>query len=192
MTSEELEFMLDYADISIEKVFLCEGYGPAPITIPNWGNMPNHSFAFGLYMENLWTSLTRSLDGKLARSPLSAWLHTYDRLACLKKSIEIDQEFNVAVHSYGYGRITLMVPENSSALLSKIAITKKMITPMANKNSRIIYKADTKGGPASIMQAAMDRRAIDFVIQINERAVGDAMDAKRRQLKASNSSRITL
>lgn len=192
MTAEELDFMLAYADIDIEKVYLCDSYGPAPIVLPQWGNIPQHSYAYGLYTENLWTALTRSLDGKAAKSPLSAWLHTYDRLHCLKTAIEIDRDYGMTVHSYGYGRITLVVPDGSGSMMSKIAQNKKMIAPMATKESQISYKVDPKAGPAAIMQAAMDRRALAFLTQVNDRSVADAQESKRRQILANNSNRISL
>lgn len=192
MTTEELEFMLQYAEIDIEKVYLCDGYGPPPITLPSWGGIRRHSFAYGLYCENLWTSLTRSLDGKAAKSPLSAWLHAYDRLECLAKAIRIDREYNVPIHSYGYGRITLVAPSGDSSLVSKIAQEMSLVSPMVEKGSSSIYEVDAKKGPAALMQAAMDRRAREFLCQIDDRALNDAIECRHRAQAGGSHLKISL
>ena len=192
MTGEELQFMLNYADITIDAAYLADNYGPAPVVLPNWGNFTENSFAFGLYAENLWTSLTRSLDGKSAKSPLSAWIHSYDRLACLRKAMEIDAEGIAIVHSYGYGRITLRLPESRRGLAAQLALTHKLISPMANKDEVSTYAVSGKDGKAALMQAAMDRRARKFLEQLDEKAIDEAVTAKVKQHSSVNSNRLTL
>lgn len=177
MTSLEYLEMSKYADFKVMDIYTAQGYGYSPVTIPEWGKYSENSYAFGLYCESLWTSLTRALDGRLAKSPLSAWMRSIDRLKCLNKAISLDSCEDVVVHSYGYGRITLYANKSIRSQMPDIATRHKLLSPMATaadeRRQRIIPADATH---AELMQVAMERGAIDFIERTNIAALDDAIE----------------
>jgi len=176
MTSIEYLKLCKYADMQIEDIYIAQGYGHSPITVPSWGRYTENSYAFGLYCENIWTALTRSLDGCLARTPLSAWVHSIDRLKCLSKAIAIDSCEDVTVHSYGFGRITLQVNNSEHSRVSRIAERHKLLASMSKPTEIRVRSVTVGASHTELMQVAMERGSIDFIERTNAVALNSAIE----------------
>lgn len=181
MTTPEFVFLSKYTEMEVKDVLVGEGYGINPLSVPAWGHYSEHSYAFGLYCENLWTALTRTLDGRSAKTPLSAWVHSVDRLRCLEKAMQIDCTENVTVHGYGYGRVTLQMTPASRGIMPDLALRQKMIAPMndvAQAKHRPLPQPATH---TDIMQIAMERGAIDFIERTNNAAIEAVIELYRQK-----------
>jgi len=187
MTKPEYLFFLEYSDLKIENMLVSEGYGICPVSIPDWSSATEGSFAFGLYCENLWTSLTRTIDGRAAKNPIGAWIHSVDRVNCLKKSVELSMEPDVNIHSYGYGRITLEVPKGCAGLIPDLALKVKMISPMVHPDQARARQIPDKIMPSELFQLVMERHSLEFFNQADEKVHDQALN--QYEAVANNTNR---
>ncbi len=187
MTSHEFLTMAKYANMSVREILVGERFALNPISIPKWGTLTQHSFAFGLFCENLWTSLTRGLDMRANNTPLGAWIHSIDRMYCFEQARLIKESDFVAIHGYGYGRITLQIPKAESSTISDMAHRLKMIAPMNTNPYGTQRTPPVNPSHAEIMQSLMDRGALNFLEQTDRDALHQA-----KELLASMATRKNL
>lgn len=174
MTSIEFSMLSKYADLVVHRLILGADFATSPVDVPDWNTEIERCFAFGIYCENLWTSLTRGLDGKVAKTPLAAWVHSIDRLLCLKKCQELVKKEGLVVHGYGYGRITVQVTHEQLISLPHIALRLGIIAP-APSPDQIVNRPISKGQTMlELTQIVIERRAHDLLNKMDAIAIEKA------------------
>jgi len=192
MTAPEYFYLTQFADMKIKNILIGKGYGMCPLTIPKWGSVTEGSYAFGLYCENLWTSLTRSLDGRSSKSPIGAWIHSLDRLYCLKKALAISEKEKVTIHSYGYGRITFQIPVSDKGAFPKLALRQKMIAPMPSPSETATSPIPNNASHAELMQIAMERGANQYLERADQAALDLAIQHYERKTFNTNNNILAM
>ncbi len=174
MTSVELRYLCPHARITIHGVILGNGFASSPVNVPSWDAQIQRSYAFGLYCENLWTSLTRSLDGKYSKSPLAAWMHSLDRICCLTKCRQLVQEEGFIVHSYGYGRVTVLASKTQILAMPHIALRLGILAPAPEPENIVKRPVTPKQTILELTQLVIERRAHDLISRMDAIAIDKA------------------
>lgn len=143
--ANEIEFLADIADISIEDTFVCEEPLEHRYKLPISDRLAPLSYSYGILLENMWTSLDRDFDGKKQRSPMAAWLHATDRVECLKKASEL-HGIGYTILSYGYGRITLALEPRMQERLVSDCQRLGLIPPLGIGSSNVVVMPDAPTG----------------------------------------------
>ncbi|MFK5949490.1 MAG: hypothetical protein QM500_12060 [Methylococcales bacterium] len=186
MTTPELKIIRKYTDLIVKDILIGEGYIKNPIKLPEWGGL---SYSTGILNENIWVSLTKDLTGKNAKTPQSAWLHSIDRMLCFLTAKKIEKSNFATIHSYGYGRITICIPDNNFKNLIDLAARIGMIAPMPEEEDCYNRKI-TKDAPHELVfEAIMERRAFHLIEKLDNEAIKKAKELKNRQ---SKSIKVTL
>lgn len=143
--TNEIEFLSEVADISIEDTFVCEEPVEHRYPIPVNDRLAPLSYSYGILLENMWTSLDRDFEGKKQRSPMAAWLHATDRIECLKKASEL-HGIGYTILSYGYGRITLALEPRMKERLVSDCQRLGLVPPLGVGSSSVVVMPDEPSG----------------------------------------------
>lgn len=165
----------EHGTLSIEKILMADGWAANPVSMPLYGQYGEFSYSLGLYCESLWTSLTRSINGKSAKSPISAWIHSVDRILCFEKAKILTEDHGLVVNGYGYGRIMLRVPKEIAPSIPGICLKLSLISPMLTIDKNI--SALPPGGhptSAQLLQVAMMRGDRSFLYDIDRKAISES------------------
>lgn len=144
-TSLELSFLARMADITIHDVYISECGLSRRYALPSSGKLSKLSYSYGILCENLWVSLGCDADGRRSRTPLTAWLHSIDRMACMLKSVPFHKA-GIPVTGYGLGRITLAVNESMSHDFRKLCVEHQVI-PQAGFSSEVLAESGSVSLP---------------------------------------------
>lgn len=170
--SNEILFLSDIADISIEEVLICDEPVEQRYAVPSDDKSAALSYSHGLLLENMWSSLDRDAEGKKHRSPMAAWLHAQDRVICLKHAAELHR-LGYKILSYGYGRITLALEPNMVKQLTSDCQKLSLIPPLGVSPSDVIVVPERPSGDDLLIglfaQANLDT-IIDIDNQFTEKA----------------------
>lgn len=133
LTDAEFRLALQYADVTIHKVLLCQN-DARPITLradlPN-GKFDELSITKGLIAEQIWTGFTNKLPykGKESRfTAAAAWLRAADRLIMFDYAKRLFAS-GLDVISYGVGNVVIRYPENSLNRAMEIATDLGLLSP---------------------------------------------------------------
>lgn len=174
MTSVELRALCPHASITIHNVILGREFASSPVGVPRWDPQIQRSYAFGLYCENLWTSLTRTLDGKSSKSPLAAWMHSLDRIFCLKKCEQLVHEEGFTIHGYGYGRITVQADKEQLLAMPHVALRLGLIAPAPDPENIVKRSVSPGQTMLELTQLIIERRAHDLISKMDAIAIDKA------------------
>lgn len=138
ITAPELKLLAKHAQVEILAVMAAERYIESPIRLPaissELSDLAYLSYAYGLLAENAWVAGTVDSEGKKKVSPLSVWLQSLDRARCFAAALAISRQAeDVVIMSYGYGRITLRLPDMGSHFgsdLANIALPCDVLSPV--------------------------------------------------------------
>lgn len=189
MTSVELKALIPSADITIHNLILGREFAMSPVDVPDWDGQIERCYAFGLYCENLWTSLTRSLDGKAARTPLAAWVHSIDRLFCLNMCEKLVDQEGLTIHGYGYGRITVQVDSTQLESLPHIALRLGLIAPAPSPDKIIKRPVGSGQTMLELTQMVIERRAHDLISKMDSMAIDRAHEMSKAVKRPDYSTR---
>lgn len=189
MTSVEFSKLSKHAELDINQVILGSHFVRSPVNIPDWRSEIVRCFSFGLYCENLWTSLTRGLDGKGARTPLSAWVHSIDRLLCLEKCQQLMRDEHLIVHGYGYGRITVQAKEGQLMSMPDIALRQGLIAPAPSPNHIVTRDIHSGQTMLELTQILIERRAHNLILKLDAIAIDCAHDLFNSNMRPEHSIR---
>lgn len=175
VTSIEYAALKEYAVINVEKILIAESWAANPVSIPLYGQYSELAFPFGLYCESLWTSLTRSVVGKAAKTPISAWIHSIDRMLCFNKAMLLLENHNQSINGYGYGRIVIKVPKPEVYKVPELCLNHGLISPMFAPGlySQFRLPSNTPTS-AQLLQVAMARGERGFLANMNEKTMQEA------------------
>ena len=143
--SNEIEFLSNIADISIEDVYVSDEPLEQRYKVASEDRLAPLSYSYGLLMENLWTSLDRDSEGKKLRTPMSAWLHALDRIDCLKQAGELHR-LGYTVLSYGYGRITIALEPDLRNKLVSDCQRLNLVPPLGVSPADVVAVPDSPNG----------------------------------------------
>lgn len=137
MTLQEIRYFAKYAKVSIQAVFLAEGWELVRMGkgLPDFGEMSDFSFSLGLLAETHWQALAmRSRDpvtrSKSMVSPRACWLKAADRFLCFASAMPLAAS-GFAILNYGSGIVSVRhLPEQAGDLL-EIAKKSGLIAPAA-------------------------------------------------------------
>lgn len=176
VTYTEYAWLSRFAKLEVIDALLCEGYAPAPVCVPDIGRVAENSFSFGLYCESVWTSLTKSLSGRISTSPLSAWVIGIDRVMCLDKAYKLEKNTSLVVKVLGHGRILIANRTESSVQMPNIAFQHGLVAPMCEPKEIFHRTLPNSASPSQLMQVIMERGVSGFIKQTDSRALDDAIE----------------
>lgn len=178
VTSIEYRMLREHGTLSIEKILMADGWASNPVSLPIYGQFGEFSYSLGLYCESLWTSLTRSLNGKSAKTPISAWIHSIDRILCFQKAKMLTEDHDLVVHGYGYGRIMLRVSKEMAPSIPNICLKLSLISPMLTIDKNITAQPPPgQATSAQLLQVAMMRGERSFLYGIDKKALAESKKA---------------
>lgn len=93
----------------------------------------NFSISYGLYLENIWTSISCPIIGTKFNTAVSAYMRAYDRSYCIDASESFHQN-NYVVGSSGSGRVMVYTPRGSEADICNIALKNNCCPPLSLYN----------------------------------------------------------
>lgn len=119
VTSNELKVLAQFCNFQIEQVAISNTPVESRIQLPGLGNTSELSYSYGIIVENFWCALLRDPSGKYVHTPMTAWIHANDRMACLSYAKNLS-DAGYIINGYGYGRITVAIePERKNELKLK-------------------------------------------------------------------------
>ncbi len=132
----ELLYLSRFADLTIEAVFVADGFQKLNenIKLPYLGELSDFSYSLGILAENFWIGLAnRSINpqtrSKTLVSPRACWLKAADRFMTMTSAMMLASAgFEIA--SYGYGGVTVSVQEDSLEKLIELAPHAGLLVPM--------------------------------------------------------------
>jgi hypothetical protein len=184
MTSHEYSYLKPYMQCTIKNIHRGESFGVSPVVVPVWHKSSLYSYAFQIYCENLWTSLTRSIDGNPASNPLAAWVHSIDRMLCLEKARALESEGWLTIRHYGYGRIVVEVPNHCIDMVPELALKHHLISNI-NPNKQLLDKYQVRdfSTAAQHMQIIFDQGKLSLVETLSNRSLTEAIKGFRELQK---------
>lgn len=117
--------------IKYAKVSITAGYrtSSAPFEVPNIDlSGDDFSISRGLFLENVWTSLTQKLANSKNETPMGVFYRAYDRIACARAAATFAQHRYV-VGSFGTGRVVIFLREGEMEQAAEHALELGLTPP---------------------------------------------------------------
>ncbi|MFA0809418.1 hypothetical protein [Microbulbifer epialgicus] len=194
VTVKEYFWLYKYAEVDISQILSCDGYAPVPVSIPDFGNSNylESSYSFGIYCESLWTSMAYLQDFSTSSNffslTISMWILGTDNAICLEKAYELEKNNPDVISDFGYGRLLVKNQTKSGYQIPDIAFKSGLISPMSESDD--IEKRHIPKSPSfsQFMQIVMERGVLDFIHQIDTRALDNVIDFYDQKIDQSNNS----
>ncbi len=102
----ELRLLNQLGDIEICEVMLCERFAPLPIRIEDFTARDDLSYSTGVALDNLWHSVMRDQNNRVAHSGPAIWLQATDRILLIREIRRmIANNPTIMISGYGHGRV---------------------------------------------------------------------------------------
>lgn len=174
-TSNELKFLAEIADVTVDEVYVCDSPVEVRYGLPVETVQSGLSYSYGLLCENIWTSLSRDTDGRVSKSPMSAWLHAEDRLACLRKAISM-HDLGYKILGYGYGRVNIALEQEMLDRYHTDCMQLGVVPAMGLAVSDVVSISESPS-PEELFNGLICQGAYDTILDLDNQFVNESANA---------------
>lgn len=92
-------------------------------------NGKDYSYSYGLFLENIWNSISSPIIGTKFNTAIAAYMRAYDRIFCLRAA-HCFTRMNYLIGSSGSGRVMVYSTPSDFDDISRIAIENNLLPPL--------------------------------------------------------------
>lgn len=171
VSTPELFFLLRFADIRINAVYLCDDISLHPLSglaeLAFADDLNQVSLSAGVFMENLWQGLASPLVSRMP-NPLAPFIRAQDRMACLRYAHRLKLA-GFTVTGYGAGMVVVQVPEcGAEQMLLEAAREFELMPPACGLSAEKDNIKSSGSGPLQIMQSLYARGSFDNILAMDQ------------------------